>query len=141
MTRSGALRPGEFRRKDQGIRITTRHGRHAPAAIKDSELQRLVSWAVDACSPREQASNLFVSIAKAQPFEDGNKRTAIFVANGLLIRERPYELLTIPLNEDEGTQKESSFNELLARSYIYGEDREVKNLMRDRGFSLLPHRS
>lgn len=138
MTRSGALRPGQFRRDDQGIGVNTRFGRHAPAASSNADLQQLLDRALRPEDPREQALNLFVAIAKAQPFEDGNKRTAIFVANGLLIRERAQELLTVPIDGAEGIEQGRSFNDLLARSYIFGEDTGVKNLMREHGFGPLP---
>lgn len=147
MTRSGALRPGEFRRDDQGIGVTTRYGEHAPPAMGDTGLQHLVDQALDAGSAREQALNLFVDIAKAQPFEDGNKRTAVFVANGLLIREQAQALLTVPLSGVEENQHSAdedqhsgSFNDLLARSYLYGEDSGVKSLMREHGLTALPQR-
>lgn len=83
--------------------------------------------------PREQALNLFVAIGKTQPFDDGNKRTAIFVANGLLIRERTQVLLTVPMDEAPTVPESYLFNDLLARSYLFGEDHGVKRLLRDRG--------
>lgn len=45
---------------------------------------------------RDNAPDLFVALAKAQPFEDGNKRTALFVANDLL-RSRGFVRIS-PLN-------------------------------------------
>lgn len=138
--RSGALRPGEFRRDDQGIGVGTRYGEHMPPASDESELQRLIADALEAKSLREKALNLFVTIAKAQPFEDGNKRTAIFVANGLLILEQAHELLTVPLDEPEAynARQTGSFHDALARSYIYSEDHQLKDLLRARGFRALP---
>lgn len=76
--------------------------------------------------------NLFGDLAKAQSFEDGNKRSALFIANGLLIREGAMMPLTVPLDEGPAGGKSHRFNVLLARSYVFGEDRGLK-----RG---LPHR-
>jgi prophage maintenance system killer protein len=45
---------------------------------------------------RLHAPDLVVALAKAQPFEDGNKRTALFVANDLL-RSRGFVRIS-PLN-------------------------------------------
>ncbi|MGJ9425960.1 Fic family protein [Nesterenkonia halotolerans] len=135
ITRSGALHPGEFRRSDQRIGVSTRYGEHRPPAITETDLQQLLDRALRAEDPREQALDLFVAIAKAQPFEDGNKRTAIFVANGLLIRERAQVLLTVPLDEAPAVGEDRLFKDLLARSYIFGEDRGLKRLLRDRGLS------
>ena len=76
--------------------------------------------------------DLFVNLAKAQPFEDGNKRTALFVANRLLIGSRTPKLLTIPVDENDPTLSDS-FNDLLARAYVFGEHDEVKRLLRTQG--------
>ena len=45
----------------------------------------------------ENALDLFVHLAKAQPFEDANKRTAVFVANSLLDRVRDRAAADHPL--------------------------------------------
>lgn len=133
ITRSGALHPGKFRSPEQGIGVSTRYGEHLPPAIAETGLQQLLDQALRAADPREQALDLFVAIAKAQPFEDGNKRTALFVANGLLIRERTQVLLTVPLDEAPTAGEGFLFNDLLARSYVFDEDYGVKRLLNDRG--------
>ncbi|MGJ9426865.1 Fic family protein [Nesterenkonia halotolerans] len=138
ITRSGALHPGELRRSDQGVGVSTHYGEHMSPAITETDLQQLLDRALRAEDPREQALDLFVTLAKAQPFEDGNKRTAIFVANGLLIRERPPMLLTLPLDGVQDIEHGQTFNDLLARSYIYDDDTGVKNLMRSHGLRPRP---
>ena len=84
-------------------------------------------------NPREQALELFVQIAKAQPFEDGNKRTALFVANSVLIRDPEPEMLVVPVGES-GANNAARFNDLLARAYVLGEHEGVKDLLRAEGF-------
>ena len=79
---------------------------------------------------REAALDLFVELARAQPFEDGNKRTAIFVANALLIGAGAGVLLTIPV-DDNHPGLAARFNDLLAKAYIYDERTRVKDLLRD----------
>ncbi|MDK4283108.1 Fic family protein, partial [Corynebacterium propinquum] len=59
---------------------------------------------------------LFVLLAKAQPFGDGNKRTALLAANLLLLPER--KILTVPYSDQDLSVSET-FNDLLARAYIY----------------------
>lgn len=98
--RSGAIHPGRLRTQEQ-IVVRTRHGRHLPEAITDAELQRLVDTATGGDDPVENALDLLVDLAKAQPFEDGNKRTALFVANSLLIGAGTNVLLTIPVDETD----------------------------------------
>lgn len=134
ITRSGALHPGQFRRHDQRIGVRTRYGIHRPPGIGDEELQRLIVRALTPGLVREQALNLFVAIAKAQPFEDANKRTALFVANELLLRENAGALLAVPLGEVGGTELSETFNDLLARAYCFDEDDGVNALLRDHGF-------
>lgn len=136
ITRSGAIHPGEFRTSDQQIGVNTRHGRHAPDAMTDTKLQGLIEDSQSSTDTREAALDLFVNLAKAQPFEDGNKRTALFVANSLLLSSEVGEILTIPVDEQDPSVADS-FNDLLARAYVLNEHEGVKNLLRERGLAPL----
>lgn len=137
ITRSGALHPGQLRTEDQQIGVGTRYGRHTPPALSDSSLQQLIdSLACDDVT--EHALDLFVELAKAQPFEDGNKRTALFVANSLLIGHG--RLLVVPVDERD-PQVADTFNDLLAKAYLYDENDAVKALLRTHGLTSLPHRT
>lgn len=133
ITRSGALRPGALRTADQRIGVRTRHGRYEPAAVDALQLDRLVREATAGEDPAENALNLFLRVAKAQPFEDGNKRTALFAANGLLIGGAAGLLLTVPYNEDDPFPADL-FNDYLARAYVFNDDEPVKELLREAGF-------
>jgi hypothetical protein len=139
ITRSGPLHPGRYRTDAQQIGVNTRHGRHEPKPANDADLKRIIDKAMARPEPREQALELFVEIAKAQPFEDGNKRTALFVANSVLIRESEPEILVVPVDEDStvrnSTDKAARFNDLLARAYIFNEHDGIKDLLRAEGFS------
>lgn len=137
ITRSGALRPGRFRSSDEQIGVSTRYGRHEPPALDDTSLQHVIEQATDGPDPLENALNLFVDLAKAQPFQDGNKRTALFTANALLIVERTNRLLAIPVDENDPALADR-FNDLLARAYVLNEHEGVKNLLRTQGFRSLP---
>lgn len=131
---SGPLHPGHLRAQEQNIGVDTRYGRHAPAALTEASLQQLVdgSLAKGGSDPAEQALALFVDVARAQPFEDGNKRTGLFAANALLIGSGTGQLLAIPYDENDPSAA-GSFNDLLARYYVLGEDEGVKALLRERG--------
>lgn len=131
LTRSAALHPGRLRTPEQGIGVRTRYGRHAPGAVSETELRGLVEAAVGA-DPIESALALFVDLARAQPFEDGNKRTALFVANHLLLRAGAGKLLVVPVSDDDPSVADT-FNDLLARAYVFGEDAGVKDLLRADG--------
>lgn len=140
ITRSGSLHPGEFRCTDQQIGVDTRFGRHEPVAVGEVGLQQIIDRATSGRTPEEGALDLFVEIAKAQPFGDGNKRTALFVANALLMREGTDTFLVIPV-EDENPDVERRFNELLARAYIHDEHDGVKALLRERGLVTMQSQS
>ena len=130
LTRSAALHPGQLRTQEQAIGVATPYGRHTPDALTENQLQVLLDNATRSTEVQENALDLFVGLAKAQPFEDGNKRTATFVANSLLIGADAGVLLTIPVDgNDPGVAK--AFNDLLARVYIYDEH-EVKALLHSR---------
>lgn len=140
ITRSGALHPGSLRTADQRIGVDTPLGRHEPAALTESGLQEIVDRASGREPAGEAAISLFVELAKAQPFEDGNKRTALFAANGLLIARAPGLFLSIPTDED-GPGVERTFVELLARAYVRGDDHAVKALLREHGLTASPEQA
>lgn len=81
----------------------------------------------------ENALDIFVNLAKAQPFEDGNKRTALFVANALLISAGTGLLLTVPIDARAPTLSDT-FNDLLAKAYVHDDHDGVKDLLRAQGF-------
>lgn len=144
ITRSGPLHPGQYRTDAQQIGVNTQHGRHGPKPLDDAGLQQIVDTAMAEPNSREQALELFVMIAKAQPFEDGNKRTALFVANSVLIRGSEPEMLVVPVSEtsasenstdENSTGKAARFNDLLARAYVLGEHGGIKDLLRAEGFN------
>ncbi|OQQ25217.1 cell filamentation protein Fic [Prescottella equi] len=134
ITRRGALHPGQLRTEDQQIGVRTRYGRHSPPALTEDGLQQLID-SLNCDDVTENALDLFVELAKAQPFEDGNKRTALFVANSLLIGRGT--LLVVPVDEHD-PQLADTFNDLLAKAYIRDEHDAVKALLRDHGITVLP---
>lgn len=136
ISRSGALHPGQLRTQAQSIGVATPYGRRTPDALTEDGLQTLLDDATRSGDVRDNALDLFVDLAKAQPFEDGNKRTAVFVANSLLIGSRAGVLLTIPVDDNDPSLART-FNDLLARAYVYGAHDGVKVLLRSSGFTRL----
>ena len=126
-TRSGPLHPGQLRTADQNIGVATRYGRHTPDALTPDQLQRILDNATATNDVCESALSLFLDLAKAQPFEDGNKRTALFVANSVLIHSDAGVLLVIPVDDSD------LFNDLLAKAYIHDDDTPVRDLLLGRG--------
>lgn len=132
LSRSAALHPGQLRTADQNIGVVTRYGRHTPPAVDHQTLDNLIAQATGSADTTDNALRLFVAIAKAQPFEDGNKRTALFAANALLLRAGTGTLLTVPYDEDN-PQVAERFNDLLAHAYINDEPEQVIAMLRTAG--------
>jgi len=86
--------------------------------LSKADLQQIIDLSIGGLEPKPAAMNLFVQLAKAQPFSDGNKRTALFAANGHLIKHNVGELLTVPVSDTDSSVA-SKFNEALARFYVY----------------------
>lgn len=136
ISRSGPLRPGELRRADQHIGVETPLGRHEPPALSDQDLAELIEAATSDEDHVENALELFVSIAKAQPFEDGNKRTALFAANALLLGAGSGRVLTVPMDEHDPSVA-ATFVMLLAQAYINNDHDGVKEMLRTHGLAEL----
>ncbi|WEV64628.1 Fic family protein [Bifidobacterium sp. ESL0732] len=140
MTRTAAMEPGVLRTAENVI-VSTRRGTYTPpvpsAAAIEQEL-RLVS-ADDTANelgtgsnaatsnsvnvaatptgnpqPLERASHLFATLAKMQPFGDGNKRTALLAANGLLLKLHSSAVLAVPVEPPD----RDTFNDKLSAWYF-----------------------
>ena len=84
IARSGALHPGRLRTTEQPIGVTTAHGRHEPPAVSVEDLEQLIGASTAGKAPADAAIALFVELARAQPFMDGNKRTGVTMGSYLL---------------------------------------------------------
>lgn len=125
MTRSAALHPGQLRTDDQRIGVRTKYGDHTPPGLSLQRLQEIVDEANRGTSTRD-AARLFVMLAKAQPFEDGNKRTALLAANIMLPAD---QVLIVPHDGEGESGVEAKFHDLLARAYIFEEIEPVVRIM------------
>jgi prophage maintenance system killer protein len=134
IARSGPLHPGRLRTQDQGRGVRTTYGDHEPPALTDHALQSVVESTTASEDPAQNAIDLFVALAKAQPFEDGNKRSALFAANAVLIPSGADLLLTVPV-DDHDPSVAAGFIDLLARAYVLGEETGVKTMLRERGLT------
>ncbi|MCG7272934.1 Fic family protein [Corynebacterium afermentans] len=120
LTRSAALNPGKLRRAEHGIGVRTAHGPHEPAAVTAEELDALMQQQLMIDDALRSAAHFFVEVARAQPFEDGNKRTAIFAANSYLLGQGAGVLMAVP-HDDADPSVSREFHDLLARAYVFGE--------------------
>lgn len=132
ITRSGALHPGRLRTAQQQIGVSTPHGRHEPNAVTEPMLEEILSRAQHGPDASASAITLFIDVAKAQPFEDGNKRTALFAANALLLSKETGLLLTVPV-DDASPDLSNSFVDALARAYIFDDYSPATRLLEAHG--------
>lgn len=135
ITRSGSLHPGKYRADKHDITVMTDYGVHAPKGVDEAGLQKIFDQH-QGRDIRDRAVHLFVDIAKAQPFWDGNKRTALFVANAELLNDPKNELMVVPFREND-PDVARRFNDLLARAYIYDEYDGVTQMLHEQGFQKL----
>jgi len=129
ISRSGAIRPGVLRSGDQGIGVSTKYGRHEPDALTSEELGHIVEDSVIDGDPATSAINIFINLAATQPFEDGNKRTALFAANAYLLHAGFGGFLSIPYDDEDETVA-SRFNDALARAYLHNDREDAMGLLR-----------
>lgn len=143
MTRTAAIKPGILR-TSANILVHTQFGDYFPPIPQKEQIQALINrytqtpQTATSTAPNTEthtqallhnASALFAHIAKMQPFGDGNKRTALLAANGLLFmhssqqqtpQERTQPLthtLIVPTTDPD----RSTFNTLLASWYMHGD--------------------
>jgi Uncharacterized conserved protein len=102
---TNAIYPGELRTSP--VRVSFGGGKRLWTAdyeeVTEAMISEKIHEAIDIDAPAEvKAARAFFNIAKLQPFPDGNKRTAIIVANRMLLADD--DVLLIPY-KDEDYQK------------------------------------
>lgn len=124
MTRTAALRPGEFRTVEPAW-VTTIKGRwKAVDHPSMDDANKIIKEAVDdSCDSRglfPAASKAFCNLAKMQPFGDGNKRSALLLANAIMLKRCDNTLLfTVPADDEKAVLE---FNERLSAWYVDGDN-------------------
>ena len=133
ITRSGPIHPGRLRSPHQHIGVSTNYGRHEPPALNTRQLDAVCRRrALPGNTVENRAISLFIDLARAQPFEDSNKRTALFAANSMLIASASPYLLIAPVDEKDSSIARS-FNDHLAQAYLSGENTPVATDLREHG--------
>jgi prophage maintenance system killer protein len=126
LTRTAALSPGTLR-TSENVAVRLIDGRRYVPPVPDSHtLEDTIEKASSSAGSLEDAALLFASLAAAQPFGDGNKRTALLAANGLLIKKDQKHILTVPTEP----QDVRTFNRLLGQWYV-GESKDVVRWLAD----------
>lgn len=113
MTRTAALNPGALR-TTTNIMVHTLKGDYIPPIPDEETITTLLTDATASPGRLADAARLFALLAKTQPFGDGNKRTALLAANGLLIMRHTPHILTVPVTDPA----KQEFNTKLSAWYI-----------------------
>lgn len=84
LTRTAAIQPGRLR-TTRTIAVHTMRGAYIPDIPTRGRLAAIMDNAADGARPvRARAIRLFMELTRLQPYGDGNKRTALFMANRML---------------------------------------------------------
>ena len=116
LTRTAAMDPGKLRDEHSPVSVSTPLGRYEPPVPDPDAISALVENSIRRKEDDDltKATNLFAGLARMQPFGDGNKRTALLTANGLLIAAHYRQPLTVPINDEDRIW----FNRELAAYYL-----------------------
>lgn len=98
----GHLRNAYYNSDDQIAIILDRTSQEAyfpPEVVQQSDLEVIVQKFLLSKKTEEDAWKVFVCLAKLQPFQDGNKRTALIAANAAIDTFATGNYLTLPFNE------------------------------------------
>lgn len=123
---------------DEVVIITDPHGSakdayFAPADVTRKDLDEIVEEYNKSSRTVKDAWRVFAQISKLQPFQDGNKRTALISANAAKDTWSSQEYLTLPFNNID----HADFMVNLIRFYI-ATDKNKEELALDRMVSVLP---
>lgn len=122
MTRTAARLPGELRASENVAVACAGGKRYVPPIPDKASLECAMVEAAKGNGSLDDAARLFALLAKAQPFGDGNKRTALLAANGLRIMRHKGTVLSVP---SEGRDVER-LNGLLSQWYLHDDPRIVE---------------
>ena len=114
MTRTAAIEPGVLR-TSANVAVATPLGDYVPPIPEPVRLESIIAQDTVIPDPLRASTRLFADLAKAQPFGDGNKRTALLAANALLLKRGVQGMVGVPTEDPD----RSTFNQRLAAWYLH----------------------
>lgn len=112
LSRTAALEPGVLR-TGRNIMVRTSIGDYIPDIPDEEEMESVLAAARHGDGGLLDAAQLFARLARMQPFGDGNKRTALLVANRVLLDHGAGRALIVPTQNPA----RRTFNDLMGRWY------------------------
>lgn len=128
LRRSASLKPGVIRTTEPAYVNTTLGRWKAVDRPSPDSLQAMIAAAQDEAAGdlMDRAVGLFCEEARLQPFSAGNKRTALFMANAVTLKETEGEIMvSVPADDGDAVK---TFMELLSRWYV-DDDPSIKTWM------------
>ncbi|ATU20629.1 Fic family protein [Bifidobacterium choerinum] len=113
LSRTAALEPGVLR-TDRNIMVRTSIGDYIPEVPDEEGMESVLAEARHGDGGLFGAAQLFARLARMQPFGDGNKRTALLVANRLLLDHGTGRALIVPTQDPD----RRTFNDLMGLWYV-----------------------
>lgn len=130
LTRTAAMESGVLRDVHTPVMVATPLGRYEPPTPNCETVTRLIRNVTRGQTARsdgddlDRAVRLFVGLSRMQPCSDGNKRTALFMANGLLVEDGTRLTLIVPTADED----RSWFNRELAAYYLNDDQTIINHL-------------
>ena len=125
MTRSASMYPGRIRAHGEDVFVRTPFGVFVPGTPDMVRLKDALDEGSSAADALPAACILFARLAKMQLFFDGNKRTALLVANALLRKHASTRVLLVPTEHDSRRE----FLRMLCAWYVEDDDAVVQWLV------------
>ncbi|MBD5316600.1 MAG: Fic family protein [Bacteroides sp.] len=135
----GHLRTSKFYNPEDKIVVitdpngTTKNAYYAPDDVFIEDIENIINAFNASNKTNNDAWRVFARIAKLQPFQDGNKRTALIAANAAKNTWSNQDYLVLPFNN----QNHSDFMINLMKYYNASNDKE-ENMLLDNMFDLIP---
>ncbi|WP_461224866.1 Fic family protein [Lacticaseibacillus suihuaensis] len=98
----GHLRSAYYNPDDKTAILLDAHGKEAyfpPDVVTQADLEAIVAQYRDSAKAEADAWRVFARLAKLQPFQDGNKRTALIAANAAYDTLTSGDYLLLPQND------------------------------------------
>ncbi|AKP67440.1 Fic family protein [Companilactobacillus ginsenosidimutans] len=135
----GHLRNGNYNMDDRTAILVSDNNSDAyfpPNIVTKSDLKIIVDKFNSSSKSERDAWRVFAEVAKLQPFQDGNKRTALIAANSAFGALSSGDYLILPTNDLDRAE----FTLMLMRFYS-AQDNKTEDVAFERMLNVLPNES
>lgn len=132
----GHLRTNQFYNPDDQVVIitdpngTTKDAYFAPENVYPEDIDEIVSQFNESNKTSKDAWRVFARLSKLQPFQDGNKRTALIAANAALNTWKNKNYLTLPFNNIDHADFMIGLMKFYVAQDLQEEDKALNRMIR-----------